>query len=218
MNKRSGAILGNLLLIALSLAGFYLSLRHGPSVLLYYTEESNLLGLLGGLGMLVFLLVKKDIAKIPTFILLLKFTGTICLLVTLFVTAFVLVPQSVLTGGTMPWWYFFVGDSMLFHHTLCPIVAFLTFLFFENDKRYNKKKTIWYPVLLTLLYGIVMLMLNYLKKVVGPYFFLMIYAQPWYLIAGIILAILLLTYFLARTALIGNQKQLHKARRKARKN
>ena len=217
MNKRSGAVLGNLLLIVLSLAGFYLSLRHGPSVLLYYTEESNLLGLLGGLGMLVFLLVKKDISKVPTSILLLKFTGTICLLVTLCVTALVLVPQSVLTGGEMPWWYFFIGDSMLFHHTLCPLVAFFTFLFFENDKRYNKKKTIWYPVLLTLLYGIVMLMLNYLKKIVGPYFFLMVYAQPWYLIAGIILAILILTYILARTALISNQKQLHKARRKQRK-
>ncbi len=216
MNKRTGAVLGNALIIVLALAGLYLNRAMGTKIFTYYTENSNILAGIAALLMLVFLLMKKDISGIPTFVLLLKFTSVICLLVTFLVTAFVLMPQSVLTGGSMPWWYFFIGGSMLYHHTLNPIAALLVFLFFENDKRFNKKKTIWCPVLITLFYGIVMLILNYLKITVGPYFFFLIYVQPWYVIAGVIAVILVLTYFLARGVLIANQKQLHKQRRKQR--
>ena len=142
MNKRTGAILGNLLIIVLTAVGLYLNRAMGTKIFTFYTEDSNILAGIAALLMVVFLFVKKDISEIPTFVLLLKFTSVICLLVTFLVTAFVLMPQSILTGGSMPWWYFFIGGSMLYHHTLNPIAALIVFLFFENDKRFNKKKTI----------------------------------------------------------------------------
>ena len=64
--------------------------------------------------------------------------------------------------------------SMLYHHTLCPILAILSFAFVEKYDNLNAVKGLYF----TLIYAAVMIALNVLKIVEGPYPFLLIYKQP----------------------------------------
>ena len=63
---------------------------------------------------------------------------------------------------------------MLYHHTLCPILAILSFAFVEKYDNLNAVKGLYF----TLIYAAVMIALNVLKIVEGPYPFLLIYKQP----------------------------------------
>ncbi len=213
MDKKKGAILCNTAIVIFSIVGLYLSTSKDIPLFPYYTQNSNLLAGIASVLLIIFLLTKKDMSEVPGWVLILKFTSVLMLSVTFLVVAFLLVPQSVLSGGSWPWWYFFIGDSMLFTHTLNPIVAVISFIFFENDRRYNKKKTIWYPLAVTLIYGVVMLVINYLNIFKGPYFFFMVHDVKWYTVVLCFIGILAGSYLVARFLLIENQKRLRRRKR-----
>ena len=215
MNKRTWIIVLNALIVVCEVFALVSSASMGWGIFWYYTHLSNLLLAIGALLMCVFMIIKKDLKEVPAYALMTKFAGTAAGCLTFLVVIFLLIPQSMMTGG-MPWYAFYMGSQFILHLSN-PLLGLISFLFFENDRRFNKKKTIWIPVLLTLLYGIVMIVLNYLKKIVGPYFFLMVYAQPWYMTVLWVALIVGFVYLLARFLLVQNQKQLHKQRKKARK-
>ena len=132
--------------------GLYLSYRHvGKSMIIYYTEISNFLALLASL----FYLFKTDAG-------LFRYISTCMLMMTFLVSLFVLSPS----GGlklTM------LHGECLYHHTLVPILSLLSYLFFEEHS------SLWYlPVLITLFYGLIMIVLNLKGKIEGPYDFLKI--------------------------------------------
>ena len=59
-------------------------------------------------------------------------------------------------------------------HTLCPVLAILSFVFVE---RYDNLHAI-HGLYFTTIYGIIMIILNALKIVEGPYPFLLVHNQP----------------------------------------
>lgn len=63
---------------------------------------------------------------------------------------------------------------MLYHHTLCPILAILSFVFVEKYENLNTIHGLYF----TIIYAIIMISLNVLKVVEGPYPFLLVYKQP----------------------------------------
>ena len=88
------------------------------------------------------------------------------LTMTFLVTVFVLVPMG---GGFKK---LMLQGNGLYHHSICPVLCFISYVFFEPHSR------AWYlPMILTAVYGTVMLILNYRKLVDGPYPFLKVHEQ-----------------------------------------
>lgn len=170
------ALLANIIIVILEIFGLIFSIRrHGVKVFHYYTENSNYLTLIISTIFTIVstysLFTKKQIKRS---IYLLRFISTTCLTITLLVVLFILIPMFPDTAIFM-----LFKDSNLYQHTLCPILSIISFLFFENDFKLNKK-SIFLATLPTIVYGLIFITLNLLKVVIGPYPFFYVYEIPWY--------------------------------------
>ena len=164
---------------------------------------------------IIFILVKHGQEDVPYWVKALKYITVCCFALTFVTVYLVLIPMTFsfanyLTGLKE---YGFTG-SMLFTHTLAPILAMVSFVFFEGDRRLNKKKTIYVGMIPTYIYGFVFIILNILGIVDGPYPFLRVNYQPWYMSVIWVIAIFLVDYVLARMILLENQKHAHRVKRK----
>ena len=164
MKKKS--IICNSLIIILELIALihYYNRVHTLSIE-FYTMDSNILALITSLLFIIF--INKDYEWIKD----LRFITTSCLTVTFIVVVMVLCPMY-----NFNYQYFMFGDEMLYLHTLCPIISIISYIFFE--KKSNKK---YLGVLVTIIYAIILIILNIKKIVDGPYPFLKVYEQPIYM-------------------------------------
>lgn len=149
----------NLVIVIFEIIAFSKSFKwHGiKKNFVFYTQISNLLALISSL--LLVIAGQKD------FIEVIRYVSTSMLIMTFLVTACVLVPMS----GS-PKELLFSGSG-LFHHLLIPIISTISYMFLEKRADF---KWIWLPIVITLAYGLLMLYLNYIKKIEGPYPFFMI--------------------------------------------
>ena len=184
----------NLLIIFLEMIGFVFAFsNHGWSALIYYTELSNILLFVAAMFYVCYTVwdLQGQKIKMPRYVPLLKYAATLSVAITFIVVITVL---SWATKYSL--WTLLTQQSMLFHHTLCPILAILSFLFFE--KYHFKKSDALIAMSFTLLYAVVTIFFNLIGELVGPYPFLMVYAQPWW--ASLLWCIVILggAYALAR--------------------
>ena len=134
----------------------------------YYTVDSNLLALAAA-ALYVYYTVKGK--ELPRWAEIIKLSAVTALAITFIIVVTVLAP--IYPGGFTEIMF---GNSMLFTHTICPILAFVSFVFFEKTKLTNKDIPL--AMIYTFGYAAIMLILNIAKVVVGPYPFLMVYNQP----------------------------------------
>ena len=200
------AILCNSMMIILSCVGLYFASQES-NVLLFYTNDSNILLLISCVVYILTLLIKKDV---PFISLVLRFTASASLALT-FVTIFYLAStyDGDYLNGLL---FYFTNGSFLFFHLLNPIISVLSFTLFEGDRRLNKKKTIYLALIPTIVYALVLVILNVTGKAVGPYPFLMVERNSPLISVISAVIILVLNYLLARFILLFNQK--HSPRRK----
>ncbi len=153
------AIILNLIIVILEIIAFFKGRKgfHIRQSFLYYTLLSNLITLISSLLLVIF--GPKD------FVVVLRFLSVCMLIMTFFVTTFILVPVTKNPKGLL------FSGSGLFHHLIIPVLSSVSYLVFE--KRANIR-WVWLPAAVTLAYGLIMLYLNYKKKVDGPYPFFMI--------------------------------------------
>ena len=146
------AFCANLLIIFLELIGLRLSYRHvGKWMVIYYTEISNFLSLIASI-----LFVLGMDASVW------RYLSTCMLCLTFLVSLLVLSPQGGLKETML------VGEC-LYHHTLIPVLSLVSYVFWEGHSG------LWHvPVLITVFYGLLMIFLNLIGKIEGPYEFLMI--------------------------------------------
>ncbi len=126
--------------------------------LAFYTQISNLVTTASALLLLVF--------GQPGWVTVLRYVSTCMLVMTFFVTTCVLIPM----GGS-PRMLLFSGNG-LYHHVLCPVLSTVSYIFFEHHSG-----MVWLPAAVTLAYGLVMLWLNGIRKVDGPYPFFRVHDQ-----------------------------------------
>lgn len=163
----------NILIIILEIIGTAISLtRSGAHSLIYYTVLSNILALVSCVLYACFLLKGGEPGGAA---LRLRYCATVCLSVTFFVVVAVFVPMALPYGTVADILY---KGPQIYHHLLCPILSFISFCFFEGGQL--SKRIILIGALPTLLYAIVSVMLNILRVIKGPYPFLLVYEQPWY--------------------------------------
>lgn len=124
----------NIVIVILEIIGFALAV---PSLklntLIFYTEDSNFLALISSVLFSYYIISGKDM---PDWLSILKYISTLSVTVTFFVVVFVLswmTPDGLVN--------LLISESMLYHHTLCPILAIITFVFFEKY-RFGKKDII----------------------------------------------------------------------------
>ena len=203
MTKNNKLALGsNILLIVLAGLGLYFSIVD-KNAFLYYSDNAGMFALSSSIIYVIIVLAKKE----PNFLCLaLRYVSTACLALTLVGTFYV----ATTTGEN--YLDSFIKGSHLFNNLLCPIVSFVSFTLFEGDRRLNKKKTIWYALIPTVIYGIIMLVCNVSNTFTGPYSFMMINDNPVYVTVIVFIVTIILNYVIGRFLLLSNQK--HAPRRK----
>lgn len=203
MTKNNKLALGsNILLIVLAGLGLYFSIVD-KNAFLYYSDNAGMFALSSSIIYVIIVLAKKE----PNFLCLaLRYVSTACLVLTLVGTFYV----ATTTGEN--YLDSFIKGSHLFNNLLCPIVSVISFTLFEGDRRLNKKKTIWYALIPTVIYGIIMLVCNVSNTFTGPYSFMMINDNHVYVTVIVFIVTIILNYVIGRFLLLSNQK--HAPRRK----
>ena len=165
----SAALIINLTIIVLEVIGFVLAINElGMDTVIYYTENSNFLVLIASILFSYYIIKQKEI---PKWLSILKYIATVSVTITFLVVIFILSWMSsfsfieLLTEG-----------SMLYHHTLCPILAIVSFALLEKYA-FTKKDTIR-ALYFTVIYAAIMIPMNILNVVDGPYPFLKVTSQP----------------------------------------
>ena len=187
--KKRISILINCLIIVLEIVGFIYTYSFNHRIAIeYYTEDSNIFALFVTLLFLIFILFNKTI---PSWLKIFKYSMTICLSVTFFVVIFILAPMYKFNYG-----YLLFHNELLYHHLLCPVLSIITFIFFDDLGKITLKDC-FKGLITTFIYAFILITLNILNIIEGPYPFLMVYKQS--IVASIIWFILIIgfAYFIA---------------------
>lgn len=166
----------NLAVVVLEIIGFALSLgKNGQSFVRFYTEDSNLLALAACAVTAVFAVrAISGHGAAPEWVRIFKYIALCCTTLTFVVVVLILGPM---TGSVRGYLFFLFGSSMLYHHFLCPVLMFVSFVFFEKGPALQKKH-IGAALVPTAIYAAVILTLNIAGSITGPYPFLRVYDQP----------------------------------------
>lgn len=151
--------------------------NHGLGVFRFFTENSNFFALFAcACEAICITRFLRDGVPIPRWSHILKYLATCCLMMTFLVVYFILVPWAFSAGydGVK---MLLVSGAQPFMHTLCPLVAFISFAFLQTDISLGRK-FIWLGAAPVYLYGAISTLLNVLRMMVGPYPFLYVYQQP----------------------------------------
>ncbi len=189
MKKKDVSLILNILIIIFELIGFIVTIKVNSRISYeFFTEDSNILMLFSSLLFVIYLLLNK---KIPSWLKQFKYLSTVCLTLTFFVVLLILAPMYNFNYG-----YMLFHQSMLYQHLICPILSIVTFIFFDDLRDYNKRDN-FIGISFTLVYAIVLIALNLINVIEGPYPFLMVRNQS--LLASLIWLITIpsLSYFFA---------------------
>ena len=151
--------------------------KQGFTMLMFYTVDSNILALIASLLIGIYALrAYKSGEKIPPQIEMLKYVSVCCLVVTFIVVVLVLAPMNGLKGYQM----MLLSGDMLFHHLISPVLAIVTFFMFDKVNKSHRQAALL-ALIPTIAYAMILITLNLLRIVEGPYPFLRVYAQPFYM-------------------------------------
>ncbi len=151
-------LIANIVIIVLEILGFHFSRSRGLELFIFYTQLSNIITLISS----VCFVINRDAAVTTA----LRYLSTVMLTMTVLITLTVLVPTGAGFKRMM------LSGCGLFHHTLCPAISITSYILWERHS------SMWgIPVAVTAVYGIVLIYLNYIGKVDGPYPFFRVRKQ-----------------------------------------
>ena len=165
----------------------------GAGLFVWYTIDSNVLQLLVSASVLLILQRGETISKKLTAV---HFVSAVGLTVTFLIAAFVLAPQ----GGIA---YYFLDNVAPINHLIAPVLSVASLLFLEKSELPGRA-VVFLPASATMLYGLICLVLNAMRLIDGPYFFLQVYSQPasvivmWFAIIAALCVGLASLYFIIR--------------------
>ena len=135
----------NILVILLEIPGFYRSISDRKwTILAYYTQLSNICALASSL---IFVTLGENSPA-----LVMRYLSSCMLTMTFVITVFVLIPMGAGIKRMM-----FSGNG-LFHHLICPVLSVCSYMLFE--KHVTDLRMVLLPVMVTLFYGVFMMVLN----------------------------------------------------------
>lgn len=175
------AILCNLALFLMEAWANYALWQQHPvfkDLVIFYTHQSNFLALItSGVFVLVGIAKLFGDGRIPHVVKFFRFMTTVMLYITLIVVLVGLGPMAFLAGGDL---FSMYGGPMFVMHLMGPLVSLLSFVCFEGTPRLGLGDA-FLAVQYNYLYSLVMVILNAVGKVEGPYPFLMVDSNPVWL-------------------------------------
>ena len=189
MKRRKSIIIINIVFLILEIIGAVLSFKeNGWGLFRYYTDDSNYFAFVNTVILLIFLIRNKEL---PKWLIKMRYVAALLMALTFVVTAAVLAPMK---GAE--YFSLFVDGAKLYQHTFCPILFFISYFGLERQVP-EEKKCIMCGMIPTIVYGIVLVILNLLRVVDGPYSFLRVYNQPIYMSAFWLVTIYGAAYLMA---------------------
>ena len=170
IKRTKTALAFNLAIIACEIAAIIIVFfKIGCYPLIYYTEDSNLFALVACAVMAGFQVrYLKSGKEIPQSVQMFTFIVVLAVL-------------SPMRGERINGWlYMLFNKDFTFLHTLCPILTILSFVLFEKEPHLNTKSA-FTATIPTLIYAILLIILNIVGAVDGPYPFLRVMNQPLYM-------------------------------------
>lgn len=162
MSKKKLALIVNIIILVLELIAFGKSLFTEHSIAVeYYTNDSNIIALISSLLFIIFYSKEKEFVKD------IRFVATSCLAVTFLVVIFVLCPMYNFNYKLLMF-----TDNFLIFHTIVPILSIFSYIALEDRSSKN-----YLCLVFTIIYSIILVTLNILNLVKGPYPFLMVTTQ-----------------------------------------
>ena len=162
MNKKKLALIINIIILLAELFAFGRTLLTEHSIAVeYYTNDSNILVLISSLLFIIFYKKEKEFVKD------IRFIATACLTVTFLVVIFILCPMYNFNYKLLMF-----TDNFFIFHTLVPILSIFSYIVLEDRSKKN-----YLCLLFTILYSIILVVLNIVNVVKGPYPFLMVTTQ-----------------------------------------
>lgn len=202
------ALILNLLILMFELYAFSMNFFVGNDrfdffELQFYTHLSNIFMLFSSL--MSSLEITKEfcgaVERVHRGVRRISYISTCCLTLTFVIVVSVLAPMEGRDGAK----FLLFGSTNIFEHIICPILAFVTLVFF-GDFGDLRSIDAFYAVIPTLLYAVVMIVLNVIGVVDGPYPFLRVREQHlvdsvlWFILLGaVVFGIAELLLFLTRT-------------------
>ena len=204
MKKYKAAFYLNITIVILTIFALVMmftgfKIMHGAKPLLesssigmfrFFTVDSNLLMGVSAIIMAIyeykFLHNKIDI--IPKKIYLLKYMGTVGVMLTFFVVFTYLVP---IAGGGI---FLMIMNSNLFFHLIIPILSMIVFIFFEKNNVINFKDT-FYGLIPTIIYAsfyLINILAHLENGVVSPKYDWYYFVQNGIWTASIVIPVMLL--------------------------
>ena len=162
--------------------------NRGWTLFAYYTQISNILTSVSVIALLIANITNRHVKWITA----LRYCSACMLLLTMIITLIVIAPSGKVSLGQL---LFSPLDNGLYHHLICPILSIASYIMCEDHIQH--KSVILIPVCCTLLYGMVMILLNGLRFFVGPYPFLQVHDQSVLATIGWVAGILLTTFLLS---------------------
>lgn len=162
MSKRKIALTINIAIVLLELIAFgrNIIVDHGIAVE-YYTNDSNIIALISSLLFIILYKKNNELTKD------LRFIATSCLSVTFLVVIFILCPMYNFNYKLLMF-----TDNFFIFHTVVPILSIISYIVFEE-----KSSKDYLCLAVTIIYAIILVILNAIGIVDGPYPFLMIRNQ-----------------------------------------
>ncbi len=172
--RRIASLILNAAVAVLGTVGVVVGLpANGASLFQFYTQDSNIFAALACALCAVYTASSLlGGAAVPMWVHKLKYFATCCLTVTFVVVVAVLSPMEGRDGYRI----MLLSGSMLYHHLLCPLLALGSFLLLEGEPPLPRKATLQ-ALIPTLAYTAVIIALNLLHVVDGPYPFLRVNEQ-----------------------------------------
>ncbi len=162
MSKKKIALIINIIIFILEMFVFIKSIFIDKDLsLAYYTNDSNIIALISSLLFIIF--YKKDFELVKD----IRFVATSCLTVTFLVVIFILCPMY-----NFNYKLFMFTDNFLILHTIVPILSIISYIAFEERSSKN-----YLCLIFTIVYGVILIGLNILTLIEGPYPFLMVRNQ-----------------------------------------
>lgn len=167
------ALILNLAIIVMEVIAITMT-WHVPmsQLVVFYTEDSNLFALAASIVMSVSILIHMGKGTpVPKWVRMFRYIATCLLTVTFLTVVFILTPMY----GVANWKYMLLEGNSLYLHFLCPVAA-IVLLFFETKPHLRWTAALW-ALIPTFVYGVILAILNILRRVDGPYPFLQVYNQ-----------------------------------------
>lgn len=164
--QRNVSIALSIIIIILEIIALIVCYNSFGINLAYYTIDSNISLLI---STILYLLTINNVPKI---VQLLKYSSTLSVFITFLVVVFVLYPMY-----NFNFQFLFLDGPNLYMHVLCPVLALISFIFFDSNEIENSLKNNLRSLYFTIIYAIILISLNILNVVSGPYPFLKVNQQ-----------------------------------------